>query len=55
MSAETNDVVVVSPDEFDSWMETLYLLSDPANAQHLRQSIAEANAGNCDEKALIDC
>ena len=35
-------VVLVSLDEFNSWKETLYLLSNPANAAHLRQSIAEA-------------
>ena len=37
-------VVLVSLDEFNSWKETLYLLSNPANAAHLRQSIAEAPA-----------
>ena len=37
-------VVLVSLDEFNSWKETLYLLSNPANAAHLRQSIAEAQA-----------
>ncbi len=38
-------VVFMSLDEFNTWQETLYLLSNPANAAHLRQSIAEANAG----------
>ena len=38
-------VVLVSLDEFNSWKETLYLLFNPANAAHLRQSIAEAKAG----------
>ncbi len=47
-------VVLVSLDEFNSWKETLYLLSNPANAAHLRQSIAEANAGKLEEKALVD-
>jgi antitoxin YefM len=54
MSEKNNEVVLVSPDESDSWKETLYLLSSPANAEHLRQSIAEANAGKFDEKALLD-
>ena len=35
--------VLLSLDEFNSWRETLYLLSNPANAAHLRKSIAEAN------------
>jgi len=47
-------VVLLSLDEFNSWKETLYLLSNPANADHLRQSIAEADAGASEEKILID-
>jgi antitoxin YefM len=47
-------VVLVSLDEFNSWKETIYLLSNPANAAHLRQSIAEARAGELDEKTLVD-
>jgi antitoxin YefM len=38
-------VVFLSLDEYNSWQETLYLLASPANADHLRQSIAEAQAG----------
>ena len=47
-------VVLVSLDEFNSWKETLYLLSNPANAAHLRQSIAEAQAGKIEERTLVD-
>jgi antitoxin YefM len=39
-------VVLVSLDEFNSWKETIYLLGNPANAAHLRESIAEVRAGN---------
>jgi antitoxin YefM len=35
-------VVFLSLDEYNSWKETLYLLANPANAEHLRRSIAEA-------------
>ena len=42
-------VVLVSLDEFNSWKETIYLLSNPANAAHLRKSIQEARAGEVDE------
>jgi len=35
-------VVLLSLEEFNSWQETLYLLSNPANAEHLRKSINEA-------------
>ncbi len=38
-------VVLMPLDEFNSWKETIYLLSSPANAAHLRRSIAEAKAG----------
>ena len=39
-------VVLVSLDEFNAWKETIYLLSNPANAAHLRQSLAEARCTN---------
>jgi antitoxin YefM len=35
-------VVLLSLDEYNSWKETLYLLASPANAEHLRQSLAQA-------------
>lgn len=47
-------VVLVSLDEFNSWKETIYLLSNPANAAHLRQSISEARMGKLEEKTLVD-
>jgi antitoxin YefM len=46
--------VLLSLEEFNSWQETLYLLSNPVNAEHLRQSIAEAKAGKTLERELID-
>ena len=47
-------VVVVSLKEYESWKETLYLMSTPANAQELRDSIAELEAGKGVERALIE-
>ena len=47
-------VVCLSLDEFNSWKETLYLLSSPANAEHLRRSLAEAKSGAVHEQQLID-
>jgi antitoxin YefM len=46
--------VLLSLEEFNSWQETLYVLSSPANAEHIRQSIAEAKAGKTLERELID-
>jgi len=43
---ESGEQVVFLPlEEYNSWRETLYLLSNPANAEHLRRSIAEAQVG----------
>ena len=47
-------IVLLTLDEFNAWQETAYLLSNPANAAHLRQSIAEAQAGKLLEHKLIE-
>jgi antitoxin YefM len=44
-------VVLMPLDDFNSWKETLYL-SNPANAAHLRRSIAEAEAGKTESREL---
>jgi antitoxin YefM len=46
--------VLMSLDEFNSWQETLYLLSNPANAEHLMKSIKQAKSGNKSVRELID-
>lgn len=46
--------VVMSLADFESWKETLYLLSNPANAKELRESIAELESGSGRERDLID-
>lgn len=38
-------VVVMPLADYNSWRETEYLLSSPANAERLRESIAELEAG----------
>ena len=48
------EVVLLSLDEFTSWKETVYLLTNPANAAHLRKSLLEANEGQVQAKELID-
>ncbi len=47
-------IVLLSLDEFNSWQETLYLLSNPANAEHLRQSIMEAKIGKTVERSILE-
>jgi antitoxin YefM len=51
---DADDVVLMSLSEYNSWKETEYLLSSPANARHLRESIAQANAGRVVYRDLIE-
>lgn len=47
------DAVVMSFDHYSSLMETVHLLSSPANAAHLAKSIAQARAGHVRRRELI--
>ena len=47
-------VVLLPLDEFNSWKETLYLLSNPTNAARLLKSISQAQTGRTEEKELVD-
>lgn len=38
-------VVMMSLDDYNSWMETCYLLSNPNNAAHLRRAMEQDAAG----------
>jgi len=52
---ESGEQVVFLPlDQYNSWKETLYLLSNPANADRLRKSMAEAQEGKAQERELLD-
>ncbi len=46
--------VLLSLEEFNFWQETLYLLSNPINAEHLRRSVAEAREGKILERELFE-
>ena len=46
------DAVVMSLDHYQSMMGTIHLLSTPANAAHLAQSIAQHKAGKAVRRAL---
>lgn len=39
------DVVLMSMSEFEGWLETVHLLTPPRNAEHLRRSIGQLDAG----------
>jgi antitoxin YefM len=47
-------VVMLSQEEFDSLVETAYLLGSPANASRLLLSIKAAEAGKLHEHPLIE-
>lgn len=47
------DAVVMSLDHYESIMETMHLLSTPANAAHLAKSIAQHKAGQATRRELV--
>ena len=48
------NAVVMSQAQYESMAETLYLLSNPANAAHLATSIAQHKAGKAKRRELLD-
>lgn len=44
---------LVSADEYRSLKETVYLLQSPANAQRLRESLADVVEGRTEEHGLL--
>jgi antitoxin YefM len=48
------NVVVVSAEDWAGMQETMYLMSSPANARELLDSIAELNAGKGQVRQLIE-
>ena len=51
---KTRSVVMVSLEDWNSIEATMHLLSTPANAKELRESIAQADAGLLEEHELIE-
>ena len=47
------DAVVMSFDHYQSIMETMHLLSAPANAAHLAKSITQHKAGKATRRELV--
>ena len=48
------DAVLMSKADYDSLMETAYLLRSPANARRLLQSIEHARLGQVEEHELLE-
>lgn len=51
---DAENVVMFSESEFNSWKETLYLLSNPVNAKHLLESMQQVENGQAQERELLD-
>ena len=55
VTRQNHEPVVMMPlAELQGLRETLHLLSSPANAEHLRQAIAELDEGKGVERTLIE-
>ncbi len=50
---DAGNAVVMSLDHYNSIMETLYLMQNPANAAHIAESIAQFKAGKATVRQLI--
>ena len=46
------NVVLISVDEYSSLIETNYLLSNEANAEHLKKSISQHKSGKAKKREL---
>ena len=54
VNANGTTVVVISLEEYNSLDETSYLLSSPANAKALKNSIAQLEAGKIVKKKIAE-
>ncbi len=51
---DAEDVVVMPLSTWNSWKETEYLMSSPANAKRLLKSLADLNAGRGVHRELVE-
>jgi antitoxin YefM len=52
--SEDRDVVILSLHEYNSWMETMYLLRSENNRKRLLGSIEQVEKGNYESHDLIE-
>ena len=45
IKSRQREVVMISREEYDSWVETLHQLDSPANVAHLEKSLAQKERG----------
>ena len=48
------NIVVLSEADYESIMETFYLLKSPKNAERLLRAVADANEGKGKERKLLE-
>ena len=48
------DAVIMSFEHYSSLLETVHLLSSPANAAHLARSISQLRSGQAKQRELIE-
>lgn len=53
-SQNSDAVVMISLADYNSMQETLHLVSSPANARRLHQSIAQLRAGGAKPRGLLN-
>lgn len=54
ITSRKGNAILMSEEDFTSWTETVHLLRSPKNARRLLDSIAEAEAGQTQQRELID-
>ena len=45
IKSRQREVIMMSRDDWESWQETIHLLSSPANVAHLEESLAQKQRG----------
>jgi antitoxin YefM len=54
ITSKRGSAVLMSKDEYDSLIETTYLLRSPKNARRLMNALDQARAGAVEERGLVE-